>query len=207
LDALTLAIPPGQLKYARLVAEPEARAEGEMEEQGTTAVENAKATPISDTKMEGNDTPTGPTKIEIEITAGEADSQVNGTESVENVKQNGEAPTPDAEVNKGGPATTTKNEEEEPSIAVSEGPDTYEDVVLHEIKTLQKLERKVLEIDGRLNPKDVPSVNAWRFCRCKRNNQDLGTLFEMREDFYVYKHPQIVKDSRDEPMKARNGRD
>ncbi len=69
--------------------------------------------------------------------------------------------------------------------------------ILHEISTLGQLEVKILEIDGRLNLNEVrPSINPWKALRGKRNNQDLGTLFEMREEFYVWKHPHIPKPPR-----------
>ena len=72
-----------------------------------------------------------------------------------------------------------------------------DDAVIHEISTLSQLEVKILEIDGRLNLNEVrPSINPWKALRGKRNNQDLGTLFEMREEFYVWKHPHIPKPPR-----------
>ena len=72
-----------------------------------------------------------------------------------------------------------------------------DDTVIHEISTLSQLEVKILEIDGRLNLNEVrPSINPWKALRGKRNNQDLGTLFEMREEFYVWKHPHIPKPPR-----------
>ena len=72
-----------------------------------------------------------------------------------------------------------------------------DDVVLHEISTLSQLEVRILEIDGRLNLNEVrPSINPWKALRGKRDNQDLGTLFEMREEFYVWKHPHIPKPPR-----------
>ena len=72
-----------------------------------------------------------------------------------------------------------------------------DDAILHEISTLSQLEVRILEIDGRLNLNEVrPSINPWKALRGKRNNQDLGTLFEMREEFYVWKHPHIPKPPR-----------
>ena len=72
-----------------------------------------------------------------------------------------------------------------------------DDAVIYEISTLSQLEVKILEIDGRLNLNEVrPSINPWKALRGKRNNQDLGTLFEMREEFYVWKHPHIPKPPR-----------
>ena len=72
-----------------------------------------------------------------------------------------------------------------------------DDAVIHEISTLSQLEVKILDIDGRLNLNEVrPSINPWKALRGKRNNQDLGSLFEMREEFYVWKHPHIPKPPR-----------
>lgn len=69
--------------------------------------------------------------------------------------------------------------------------DLQEDVMLYNITTLRQLEKNFIEVDGRV--RDLPAVNSWKAMRCKRNNQDLGTLFEMRENYYVYKSPEILK--------------
>lgn len=84
-----------------------------------------------------------------------------------------------------------------PSTSDSASAINSDDAVIHEISTLSQLEVKILEIDGRLNLNEVrPSINPWKALRGKRNNQDLGTLFEMREEFYVWKHPHIPKPPR-----------
>ena len=84
-----------------------------------------------------------------------------------------------------------------PSTSDSASAINSDDAVIHEISTLSQLEVKILEIDGRLNLNEVrPSINPWKALRAKRNNQDLGTLFEMREEFYVWKHPHIPKPPR-----------
>ena len=50
--------------------------------------------------------------------------------------------------------------------------------------SLQALENKIIEVDGRVtNP---PNGNAWKCIRCLRNNQDRGSLWEMREEYFVY---------------------
>ena len=71
----------------------------------------------------------------------------------------------------------------------------HEDII-HSISNLSELEHKIIDVDGRLNSKEVPVANTWKHFRGIRNNQDLGSLFEMREDFYVYKHPRIVKEAK-----------
>lgn len=78
----------------------------------------------------------------------------------------------------------------------SSAPAVSEEDVLHSISMLTQLENKIVDVDGRFNSKDIATHNTWRSFRGMRNNQDLGTLFEMREEFYVYKHPQIVKEAK-----------
>ena len=68
-----------------------------------------------------------------------------------------------------------------------------EDVILHTTTSLTDLERRFVEIDGRLDPKDHRCANPWKMMRGKRNEQDLGTLFEMREEYYVWKSNRMVK--------------
>ena len=74
-----------------------------------------------------------------------------------------------------------------------------EEDIIHSISNLTQLEHKIVDIDGRFNSKDISIQNTWKNFRGIRNHQDLGSLFEMREDFYVYKHPRIVK----EPKRKR----
>ena len=51
--------------------------------------------------------------------------------------------------------------------------------------SLGALDDAMLKIDGRV--KNPPHGNAWKVIRCRRKNQDMGTLFEIREDYYVWK--------------------
>ncbi|KAL8654644.1 MAG: hypothetical protein Q9226_003350 [Calogaya cf. arnoldii] len=51
--------------------------------------------------------------------------------------------------------------------------------------TLWPLEKKIIEIDGRL-PSSMRTASAWRDIRCRRNEQDMGSLFEMRDEYYAY---------------------
>lgn len=78
----------------------------------------------------------------------------------------------------------------------SEPPESPMSVIHHEIASLKQLMDKAIEIDGRLDPRDrkaVAAASPWKYMRVKRKNQDLGTLFEMREEFYAYKLPKITK--------------
>ena len=67
---------------------------------------------------------------------------------------------------------------------------------LYEISNLTQLEHKLVDIDGRFQSKEISVQNTWKTFRCSRSNQDMGTLFEIREEFYVYKHPRIVKEAK-----------
>ena len=71
--------------------------------------------------------------------------------------------------------------------------------ILYKISSLRELEHRIVDIDGRFKSQDLPTQNPWKNFRGIRNHQDLGSLFEMRDEFYVYKHPQIVK----EPKRKR----
>lgn len=108
---------------------------------------------------------------------------------------NGEIPN--GEIPNGKSAATITNKmNDKASTPESKPPDPPDGVIHHEIKNLAQLMNKAIEIDGRLDPKDikqVPASSPWKFMRLKRNNQDLGTLFEMRDEFYAYKLPKLQK--------------
>lgn len=59
-------------------------------------------------------------------------------------------------------------------------------VTIEAVDSLHTLEQKILEVDGRR--KGEPRANAWRTFRCKRGTEDIGTLWDMREDYYKRKH-------------------
>ena len=71
------------------------------------------------------------------------------------------------------------------SSQLSDIPPDVDDVILVPITTLQALENKIVATDGRLG-KTVDG-NAFKHIRVKRDNQDIGSLFEIREEWYTYK--------------------
>ena len=81
--------------------------------------------------------------------------------------------------------------------------DSAEDVIVVQVQTLTELEKKIVEIDGQVPMSTYKSNNSWKVMRGKRDNQDMGSLFDMREDFYVHTSPTIVK----EPKRTRGGRE
>lgn len=71
--------------------------------------------------------------------------------------------------------------------AEGESASTQENVVLCTVENVKALETKILEVDGRVtNP---THRNAWKMIRCQRNNQDMGSLFDIREGYYLRTHP------------------
>lgn len=57
------------------------------------------------------------------------------------------------------------------------------DIILQKVTGPQSLGNKILRIDGRVeNP---PNGNAWKDFRCYRNNQDIGSLWEVRQEWFA----------------------
>lgn len=56
-------------------------------------------------------------------------------------------------------------------------------VVLPNVPGITALENKMIEVDGRI--KHIPNGNAWKEFRSYRNNQDMGSLWEVRQAWYV----------------------
>lgn len=58
-------------------------------------------------------------------------------------------------------------------------------IILTTITHPAALEAKILEVDGRIQ--NSGKYNAWKAIRCNRDNQDMGSLWEMREEYYVHR--------------------
>ncbi|KAL9630856.1 MAG: hypothetical protein Q9204_004507 [Flavoplaca sp. TL-2023a] len=59
-------------------------------------------------------------------------------------------------------------------------------IIQFTISTLFPLEKKIIEVDGRLPP-TTRTASTWRDIRCRRNEQDMGSLFEMRDEYFAYR--------------------
>lgn len=57
------------------------------------------------------------------------------------------------------------------------------DIVLRNVRGPGSLQAKILSIDGRII--DPPNGNAWKDFRCYRNNQDIGSLWDIRQAWYI----------------------
>ncbi len=62
-----------------------------------------------------------------------------------------------------------------------------EDVILCTVETVRPLELKILEVDGRIS--NPTHYNPWKTMRVIRDNQDMGSLQDVRESFYLRTHP------------------
>lgn len=61
-------------------------------------------------------------------------------------------------------------------------PANGEDIQMNDIKSPQTLVDAILKVDGRIAR--PPNGNAWKEIRCFRRNQDLGSLWEIREIYH-----------------------
>ncbi|KAJ0425325.1 Asx homology domain-containing protein [Aspergillus carlsbadensis] len=57
-----------------------------------------------------------------------------------------------------------------------------DEIIVRNVTLPTGLTLKMLEVDGRVKP---TNGNAWKEIRCFRNNQDMGTLWEVRQAWYV----------------------
>ena len=184
-NTMTLAIPPGRQKFPRQNSRTPACSQSESGAQTSKQNEVAQGSPppniqkkdveiLPQAKMQ-NDQPN--------------DSVLDADPVLGKVELGWEMTPPKDEPDIGTASSTAIDLD-------SSNTPPLNDVILLEMKNLKQLNDKIIELDGRLDPKnqkEAPAVSPWKLIRAKRNNQDLGTLFEMREDFYVYKVPQITK--------------
>ena len=191
--SMTLAIPLGRFKYpcqqtaleASTLPEPQVQGGEDTEDRSGTTAPNAYPQEIrplasNDARVDqiAANEPEGNTDLEkLGPDADQAPTRKEFNDETLVVCSNGVSNSPKKETLK----TPSKN------------------TILYEINNLKQLMDKIIEIDGRLNPKDlkeVPAISPWKCMRVRRDNQDLGTLFEMRDDFYAYKLPHITKASK-----------
>ncbi|KAJ5598496.1 hypothetical protein N7537_008580 [Penicillium hordei] len=57
------------------------------------------------------------------------------------------------------------------------------EIIVPNLSSPQALVHKILQIDGRMP--NGRTANAWKEIRCYRNNQDMGSLFDVREAWFL----------------------
>ncbi|KAL2828210.1 Asx homology domain-containing protein [Aspergillus cavernicola] len=72
---------------------------------------------------------------------------------------------------------------ESPSPSPPTANEESDEIVIPDIQGPTALTLKILEIDGRIT--DATNGNAWKELRCFRDNQDMGTLWELRHAWYL----------------------
>lgn len=192
--------PPAKRKRGRprkVVAvelEPEAVAAGDPEtgikEPETNGAEPDQAKPASHVR---------------ETTESQPRTQQSNTEdaiqtNTAEVERNGAARSPLSEPPEDltqPPSQPTINELEEKLAESKESPtrpdeapaaSVPDEIILPNIRTPNMLVTKILQIDGR--PKDGQrTANPWKEIRCYRKNQDMGSLWDVRQAWYFKQHP------------------
>jgi len=69
--------------------------------------------------------------------------------------------------------------------AISSIPSDVEDYIPVSVTSLASLEERIVALDGKFSGN--VNGNAWKSIRVKRQEQDLGSLFEIREEFFAYR--------------------
>ena len=78
------------------------------------------------------------------------------------------------------PQASTEDTEKTPPANVSDA--NMDEILIENIQGLTSLASKIIEVDGRIT--DIPNGNAWKEFRAYRNNQDMGSLWEMRQAWF-----------------------
>ncbi|RAL02719.1 uncharacterized protein BO80DRAFT_378361 [Aspergillus ibericus CBS 121593] len=60
--------------------------------------------------------------------------------------------------------------------------DKIDEILVEDIRGLTALSAKIIEVDGRVTK--CPNGNAWKEFRAYRNNQDMGSLWEVRQAWF-----------------------
>ncbi|KAJ6150264.1 hypothetical protein N7471_001463 [Penicillium samsonianum] len=84
------------------------------------------------------------------------------------------------EINKPPSTEQQKDPVPTPSQTTTSEPD---EIIVPNLASPQALVLKILQIDGRMP--NGRTANAWKEIRCYRNNQDMGSLFDVREAWFV----------------------
>jgi hypothetical protein len=95
-------------------------------------------------------------------------------------RQNGNQEPADEIVMDFNSAPQNANHEELTSPSTING--ESDEIIVPNITLPTALTLKMLEVDGRVKP---TNGNAWKEIRCFRDNQDMGTLWEVRQAWYL----------------------
>ncbi|OJJ43825.1 hypothetical protein ASPZODRAFT_73446 [Penicilliopsis zonata CBS 506.65] len=170
---LTFAVPPGQrifLPSERDVVVQDSSQPSQLDESITCEGEQKEmeVPPQLDPlpRETRRNTRSRSTKIPDRITV-EIDPSKTGKEEQTIPSLTESAPTPAAGV---------------PDNILTEANGQMDLVIVPNIRTTTAIMTQIVGIDGRI--KDIPNGNAWKEFRCYRRNQDMGSLFDVREKWF-----------------------
>ncbi|PYI25361.1 hypothetical protein BP00DRAFT_409705 [Aspergillus indologenus CBS 114.80] len=140
--------------------------------------QNNSATGNLDLEKVENQTPTESPLAEHEPQCSEPQiSTTNGNVGLEDmeVQASTDQPLPKPEINQDSLDTTAAPPTDHAQDA--------KEIIIPNIRGLNALASRIIEIDGRI--KKVPNGNSWKEFRAHRNNQDLGSLWEVRHAWFL----------------------
>ncbi|KAK4866638.1 hypothetical protein LT330_008191 [Penicillium expansum] len=108
----------------------------------------------------------------LELSPAQFDTPTDSVEALAEAKQD--------EINKPPNTEQQKDPVPAPSQTTTNEPD---EIIVHNLPSPQALVHKILQIDGRMP--NGRTANAWKEIRCYRNNQDMGSLFDVRETWFL----------------------
>ncbi|KAL6719713.1 hypothetical protein ACLMJK_001634 [Lecanora helva] len=191
--SMTLAIPPGRQKFLRYKTTPPASTDVKSNLEGSKVNGATKKDSSAKNHKKKSETPAENKSRDHQPTEATAkDSPILG-----NLPSGWENRPPDEPIDDNLAIISSNPVGHRSTSTDLDFPEN--DAIMLEITSLKQLHDKIVELDGRLDPKnqkEAPAISPWKIMRAKRNNQDLGSLFEMREDFYVYKLPGILNSSK-----------
>ncbi|KGO68166.1 hypothetical protein PITC_038890 [Penicillium italicum] len=80
------------------------------------------------------------------------------------------------------PPSTEQQKDPAPTLSQTTTSEPDE-IIVPNLPSPQALVHKILQIDGRMP--NGRTANAWKEIRCYRNNQDMGSLFDVRETWFL----------------------
>ncbi|KAL8909876.1 MAG: hypothetical protein Q9171_004826 [Xanthocarpia ochracea] len=198
---VTLNIPPGQSKFARRFDEPTASVIDQAMPPQSTVLSSTADTLDDDAATEETLSPaekpmniSKPTSLvdrskvkdDLKVSvAGTATKHGRNKKNVSRAKP--EIPTAPVTPSLRSAKSTGSSNKEATHTKTKISTQTISDhsVISYSISTLGALEKKIIQIDGRVRP-ESRTASTWRDIRCRRKEQDMGSLFEIRDEYYAY---------------------
>lgn len=175
---VTVAIPPGQLKYARGLDL------GKLDGQQAATRANTAELPDAGNLEGSSKVTTSSSKANLPAThenVQDAETPIKTHSQILKDREDLLGDSPALHSAQDSPLTTPAQSPITPTPTTS-----AQSAIAFTLTGMHALEKKILALDGRHPNGRTP--NTWRAVRCYRNEQDLGSIFEMRDHYYAFKH-------------------